>query len=108
MCAVPSKERRARRAAPVEFLNVLQLVGGNFDFILQNARRPKQTDDVSLLSLTQPNREIGRVLPQISGRPVDLKLLPNAIREDFNFGADGRLVIVQPDRKSTRLNSSHL
>src|ERR1035441_3885008 len=104
MCAVPGKERRARRAAPVEFLNVLQLVGGNFDFILQNASGPKQPDDVGLLSLTQPNREIGRVLPQISGRPVDLKLLPNAIREDFNLGANGGLVVVQPlERQPQRI-----
>ena len=77
-------------------VNVLHLVGGDFDFILQHPRRPQHANDIGLLSLPEANGQVRRILSQIAGRSVDFKLLPNAIGKNFDLRADGALVIVQP------------
>ncbi len=54
--------------------------------------------------MAETDREVGRVLSQIAGRPIHLKLLPNAIGENFDLGSDGALVVVQPlERKPQRV-----
>ena len=45
--------------------------------------------------MSEADGQVRRVLPEISGRPVDLKLLPVRAGEDFDLGADGRLVVVE-------------
>ena len=43
----------------------------------------------------RPTVRYGRVLSQVAVRSVDLKFLPIAAREHFDFGADGALVVGQ-------------
>ena len=80
------------------------LVGGDFDFILQNAGRPQHADDVGFFRLAEADGQVGRVLSEVAGRAVDFKFLPHASGKDFDFRADGALVIVQSlERKAQRV-----
>ena len=99
---VPREKRWTRTAAAVEFRDVLHFVGGDFNFILQNASRPQHADYIGLFRLAKADGQVGRVLPQIAGRSVNFKLLPQASGEDFDFRADGGLVIVQAFERQTQ------
>src|SRR5258706_7769628 len=93
--AVPYKQRGAGTAAAVDLEKVLLLVAGHLDFVLQDARGPQHANDVGLPRVAQADHDVSRVLPQVSVRACDLKLLPVAAREHFHLGADGALVVGQ-------------
>src|ERR1019366_939086 len=102
--AIPGEERGTGTAAAVHFSKVLHLVGSNSDFILQNAGRPCHADDVGFFRLPEPDGQVGRVLSEVTGRSVHFELLPQASGEDFNFCANGALVIVQAlEREAQRV-----
>ena len=52
--AVPDKERWTGGAAAVDLQKVLHFVGGNFDFVLQNAGGPRQAHHVGFFRLARP------------------------------------------------------
>ncbi len=102
--AIPGKERGTGTAAPIEFLNVLYFVGGDFDFILQDSGGPEQADYVSLFGLAEANGEVRRVLAEVAGGSVDFEFLAQSSGEDFNFRADGALVVVESlEREAQRV-----
>ena len=91
--AIPCEQSWAGAAAAVDLDVVLALVTGNLDFILQHASRPQHAHDVGIFGSTQADNDIERVLSEITAGAIDLKLLPIAAGEDFDLGADGRLVV---------------
>ena len=93
--AIPDKQRRAGTAAAVDLGEVLLPVARNIYFILQDAGGPQHANDVSLFRIAESNHDVGGVLPQVSRRSGDLKLLPVSAREHLDFGADGALVVGQ-------------
>ena len=95
MFPIPRKQRRTRAPAPIKFLKVVLLVGGDFNFVLQHASGPEHTNNVGLLRLPKANGEVRRVLPDVSIRAVDFVFLANAVGENFDLGSDGALVVVQ-------------
>src|SRR5271156_5172774 len=101
---VPREERWTGAAAADEFSDVLQLVGSDSNFILQNAGRPQHADHVGFLRLPKTDGQVGRVLPEVAGRPIHFKLLPQACGKNFHLRADGALVIVQAlEREAQRV-----
>src|SRR5580692_1287978 len=95
-CAVPNKKGGAGTSATVDLHELLFAIGGDFDFVLQDARRPEHADDISLGRLSEANRQVRRILSEITRRSRDLELLPSSSREDLDFGSDGALVIGKP------------
>ena len=93
--AIPNKQRWTRTAAAVDLEKILLPVARNIDFVLQHARRPQHAHDVSFFRVAEPDHDVGRILPQVSGRTGDLKLLPVSAREHFNLRPDGALVVSQ-------------
>ena len=51
--AIPGEKRGTRASTTVEFSNALRLVGGNSDFILQNAGWPQHADNIRFFGLSQ-------------------------------------------------------
>src|ERR1700730_11589572 len=49
--AIPHKQRWTGTAAAVDFEEVLLLVAGDLDFVLQHARGPQHADDVRLFRI---------------------------------------------------------
>ncbi len=95
-CAIPDEESRAGRTTPVDLGKFLNLVAGDVNFVLQDTGRPQHAHDVGLLGLAKPDGQVRRVLSEITGRSIDFKLLSIGTGEDFDFGADGGLVVVEP------------
>ena len=93
--AIPDKQRGTRTAAAVDLQEVLLLVAGDLNFVLQHAGGPQHADDVGFLGIAQADDDVGGILSEIAVRSVDLKLLPVAAGEDFDLGADGGFVVVQ-------------
>src|SRR6476661_9033621 len=73
--AIPCKERGAGAAAAVDLEVILLLVPGNLNFILQHARGPEHAHDVGFFRLAEADDDVGGILPEVSVRTVDLKLL---------------------------------
>ena len=100
--AIPGEERWTGTAAAVHFSKGLRLVGGDFDFILQNAGRPRHADDIGNFRLSEADGQVGRVLPEVAGGTVHFELLPQPSGKDFHLRADGALVIVQALERETQ------
>ena len=66
------------------------------NFVLQHTSRPQHAHDVSIFRIAEADDDIGGILSQIPVRSSDLKLLPVAAGENFNFGADGGFVVGNP------------
>ena len=62
---------------------------------MQHASRPQHADDVSFFRIAKADLEVGRVLPEISIRTGDLKLLPVPAGKHFHLRSDGALVVCQ-------------
>ena len=73
--AVPYKECGTRTAAAIDLEEILNFVGGDFDFILQNASRPEHADDVGFFRLAEADGQIGRILSEVSRRSVHFNFL---------------------------------
>ena len=93
--AIPHKQSRTGAAAAVDLGDVLLPVARDIDFVLQHAGRPQHAHDVSFFRVAKADHEVGRILPEISVRSGNLKLLPVAAGEHFHFGSDGALVVGQ-------------
>ena len=93
--AIPDEKCGTGTAAAIDFQEVLFFQPGNSDFILQNAGGPEHAHDVGLLGLAEADDEVGRVLSEIAGRSGDFKFLAIRSGEDFDFGSDRALVVVQ-------------
>ena len=63
---------------------------------MQDPGRPQHAHDVGLLRLAKPDGQVRRVLSEITGRSIDFKLLSIGTGENFNFGANGTPVVVEP------------
>src|SRR5579871_2490292 len=50
---IPDKKRRTRTAAAVDLHELVLAIGGEFDFILQNAGWPEHANNIGLFSLTE-------------------------------------------------------
>ena len=55
MLAVPHKQSRTRTAAPIDLQVLLLLIGGYFDFVLQDTRGPQHANHVGLFRLAETN-----------------------------------------------------
>ncbi len=64
---VPNEQRGTRTAAAINLHELVLAVGGDVDFVLQNARWPQHADNIGLLGLAQSNGELQRILPQVTG-----------------------------------------
>src|ERR1700722_18842263 len=96
MLAIPDKPRPTRTAAAIQLEKVLLLVSRHLNFIFQHTRRPKHAHDVSFLGIAQADDDVGGILPQITIRSRNLKLLPIPSRENLNLGTDRGFVAAQP------------
>ena len=93
--AIPDKQRGAGAAAAIDLEELLFFVAGDVDFVLQHAGRPQHADDVGFFRIAEADGQVGRVLAEVSVGAGDLKLLPVAAGEHFDFGSDGALVVGQ-------------
>ena len=93
--AVPGEERGTGTAATVDLEELLALVAGDFNFVLQHSGGPEHADDVSFFRLAEADDDVGGVLAEVSVRSVNFELLAVAAREDLDLRSNGGLVVVE-------------
>ena len=93
--AIPYEQRGAGAAAAVDLEEVLLLVAGNLNFILQNAGGPEHAHDIGVFGVAEADDDVGGILAEISVRAVDFKFLAIPAGEDFDLRPDSGFIVVQ-------------
>ncbi len=97
--AVPREENRARAAAAIDLLDLVQRVRRELHFVLDDAGWPEQTDDIDLGRLSDAGQDLARVRPEEARRRGRLELLPDRAGLHFDFRADAAAVVVQSGQR---------
>src|SRR5690348_12657554 len=95
LVSVPGKQNGAGAAAAVELGDLLKLARLKVDFVLGNARGPKQAHHVGVLLAVEADEDRRGVLAEITGGAGYFPLLIERTGEDLDLCADGALVVVQ-------------
>src|SRR5713226_2105474 len=93
LATVPNEEDRTGAAAAVELVDGLRFARGELDFVLRDAGGPEETQDVHFAFSAEAGENGRGVLAQVAGGALDLPLLIKRPGVEFDFRADGALVV---------------